>query len=234
MKMNDGSASPRSYEEWLRELNAPGISLEEARKIQIPHGPLRRVEWSYDRRGMAVNDCEKTQFILTMGDGGDTLLWRKTKGSMQRTVTEREYRVGGETADAVLSLVERENLIGWSKMKVDPDRIMFAPDMSWSSSVSLTFLMPEGDGERKVTISPEAAEQQGGDKVISALIDLLKECVRDDALLSEKTETADPAPSPFLIPMGLSPQSGPWVCPGCGSRGNTGKFCPECGRKRPV
>ena len=24
-----------------------------------------------------------------------------------------------------------------------------------------------------------------------------------------------------------------WTCPECGNRGNSGNYCPECGRKRP-
>ena len=180
---------------------------------------------------------------------------------MQQTITEKQYRVLEETADEVLAIVERENLIAWSKMNVDPDHpdARFQPlDMTSSSSLKLTFRTPDGEGEITAAISTEAAKQEGGGDVISALADLLRGCVRDEALLSEKTEQRDA--TPFIMGFAKSdtaPASGTWTCPGCGrtgnfsdfcpdcgaprtwtcpecgNRGNSGNYCPECGRKRP-
>ena len=43
------------------------------------------------------------------------------------------------------------------------------------------------------------------------------------------------APTP---PTGTAPQDAPdasaWICPKCSHTGNTGKFCAECGEKRPA
>ncbi len=236
--MNDDNLkSFRSFDVLLKELRAPGISLAEARALEIPHGPLRQVKYKWSRRGMAVDDLEIHEYILTWTDGGASFRYRNSQGSLQRTVTEKQYRVREDTADEVLAIVERENLIAWSKMKVDPDRqdSRFQPvDTTWSSSLSLAFRKPEEEGEMTVGISTEAAKQEGGGDVISALTDLLRGCVRDEALLSEKKEQRDA--TPFIMGFAKSdtaPASGTWTCPECGNRGNSGNYCPECGRKRP-
>ena len=234
--MNDDNLkSFRSFDDLLKELRAPGISLAEARALEIPHGPLRQVKYKWSRRGMAVDDLEIHEYILTWTDGGASFRYRNSQGSLQRTVTEKQYRVREDTADEVLAIVERENLIAWSKMKVDPDRqdSRFQPvDTTWSSSLSLAFRKPEEEGEMTVGISTEAAKQEGGGDVISALADLLRGFVRDEALLSEKTERSEENPSPmmgFFIQPNAAPASSSLTCPVCGAPEKPGKFCPECG-----
>ncbi|MBO7404310.1 MAG: hypothetical protein J6V24_05050 [Clostridia bacterium] len=235
MNENHPFAEYRRSEEWWKELNAPGISLAEARALEIPHGPLRQVKYEWSRRGMAVDDLEIHEYILTWTDGGASFRYRNSQGSLQRTVTEKQYRVREDMADEVLAIVERENLVAWSKMKVDPDRqdSRFQPvDTTWSSSLSLAFRKPEEEGEMTVEISMEAAKQEGGRDVISALTDLLRGCVRDDALLSEKTERSKENPSPmmgFFIQPNAAPASSSLTCPVCGAPEKPGKFCPECG-----
>ncbi|MBR4896090.1 MAG: zinc ribbon domain-containing protein [Clostridia bacterium] len=236
MNMNHPFAGFPSIEEYIKERNAPGISLAEAKTLAIPHGPLCRVEYASSRSGMAINDFDEDRYILSRTDAGAALIHRKTVGSMQRTITEKQYRVGEESASEIRALVERENLIAWSKMKVDPDHpdARFQPvDTTWSSSLKLTFETPDGEGEMTAAISMEAAKQQGDRDVISALIDLLRGCIRDDALLSEKTERSEGSPNAMGFLRFPEPNDAPaskgLMCPVCGSPERPGNFCPECG-----
>ena len=68
----------------------------------------------------------------------------------------------------------------------------------------------------------EAAEQNFGDKVEKGVNDFLNGKKKDT---SSKTEEAEEA-------VDAQPAKG-WTCPECGATGNTGKFCNECGAKKP-
>ena len=60
MNTNRPFAGFPSIEEYIKERNAPGISLAEAKTLAIPHDPLCRVEYASSRSGMAINDSTKT------------------------------------------------------------------------------------------------------------------------------------------------------------------------------
>ncbi|MCR4905912.1 MAG: hypothetical protein K6A33_07510, partial [Clostridiales bacterium] len=79
MNENHPFAECRRSEVWWKELNAPGISLAEARAFEIPHGPLRQVKYKWSRRGMAVDDLEIHEYILTWTDGGASFRYRNSQ-----------------------------------------------------------------------------------------------------------------------------------------------------------
>ena len=86
--------------------------------------------------------------------------------------------------------------------------------------------------ERLGQRAKNAAENNVGNKVEQGVNDLLngklgkKKDNKDQK--DQKQETAQPAQTAL-------PQDGTWTCPNpdCGHTGNTGKFCEECGTKKP-
>ena len=83
--------------------------------------------------------------------------------------------------------------------------------------------------ERLGQRAKNAAENNVGNKVEQGVNDLLNgKLGKKKDKKGEKQETAQPAQTAL-------PQDGTWTCPNpeCGHAGNTGKFCEECGTKKP-
>ena len=163
--------------------------------------------------------------------------------------TIRTFSVDEEKFERFRKFVEKENLAAWSYLRSDPKKQMMVHDYSSHSGITLTFDDTSVGGHNRVTrsIDREAVSQQGGAKVFSALVALLKECKADSSrLLSEET-----VPNPYMnnqnpsmvnpgSPRGKTDEFGfviagddTWTCPTCGNTGNSGKFCPECGSGGP-
>ncbi|MBO5596747.1 MAG: OmpA family protein [Bacteroidales bacterium] len=83
--------------------------------------------------------------------------------------------------------------------------------------------------ERLGQRAKNAAENNVGNKVEQGVNDLLNgKLGKKKDKKDQKQETAQPAQTAL-------PQDGTWTCPNpeCGHAGNTGKFCEECGTKKP-
>ena len=84
--------------------------------------------------------------------------------------------------------------------------------------------------ERLGQRAKNAAENNVGNKVEQGVNDLLNgKLGKKKDKKDQKQESAQPAQTSL-------PQDGTWTCPNpeCGHAGNTGKFCEECGTKKPA
>ena len=241
---------------WPEDGHIP--TLVEVRKKEEQHGPLIEVEWSGSSSGMMMGSISKYSMRLFRENDEVRLvdMDMKTYGP----VITRTYAVDDGILDKFERIIEKDNLAAWGHIKVDQDKRMIVYDYSSSSFLNLVFDdRGSGDGFlTSVSIDGEAVSQQGGDEVWHAVVSLLKECIDPDQILFESTE-----PNPYtggIVPGSGFPgfgtidpaarngnngttaegdgtsviaEDGSWTCGTCGATGNTGKFCPECGSRRP-
>ena len=74
----------------------------------------------------------------------------------------------------------------------------------------------------------DAVEQQVSEKVEEGV----EKAFNPEFPEKGQQEQAEPQQQEKQEPAKQQPQSG-WTCPACGHTGNTGKFCTECGAKKP-
>ena len=203
---------------------APADDLETARTKNVPHGPLWSAVWHHYSSGMMIDSgVSENTAMEWQADGTVILRVTVTRGSRHRE--ERLYRVDGETAAAVLALVEKENLAGWGNLRYDPSSEPILYDYSSDTSVRLEFA-----DACPVTVGYTAAKQNGGGDVLSRLHDLLTRCVKEDYLISSSEHYGTELP--FTGMRAGMRMTGEWTCPACGYARNSGKYCSKCGEAR--
>ncbi|MCR4668174.1 MAG: hypothetical protein K5774_02215 [Clostridia bacterium] len=196
-------------------------------------GKLTGCGWNSWRSGMMVDSYESTSLDLAETAPG---VWQLTdeekKGMKNRTV--KIYRADTSAAQKIAALAEREDMPSWAALKEDTDPKYQPTDVSTGSTLNLVFDQSGSGGlsAARYDINVKAARQHGHADAVDEFIGLLKGCLKDDMLISEKkTGAGSGGGNPFG---GLfSKKPGTRTCPECGCREVTGKFCPECGCKMP-
>ena len=226
--------------QWPEDGHLP--TLEEVLAKEETHGPLKEAEWHYYSSGMMMGDVSRYSMKLFRENGEGRLIREEMKAFQPKTVSV--YSVGDEVFERLQELTDQENLAAWSFLRVDPEKQMIVLDLSRSETISLTFddTSAGGFSSELRTIDREAVTQQGeeAEKVWNAAYQILQDCAQPEKLL--KTETF---PNPYVPSAGngggeegksgstKTPAPGAWICPTCGYDENTGKFCSNCGSRRP-
>lgn len=208
------------------------ISLAELRAAKEPHGELVACGYSFSENGMSMYSHAESSMTLELTASGE---WQFTSGeqSDMEGGTVRVYRVDPELPEKIRAFSNREDLPSLSGLKETNDPRYQVTDYSSSSHISLVFDDREIGGQSRETrtINTKAARQHGKDDVISGFLDLLKSCEREDMLISEKK--ISPKTHGIFSDTEKPVSSGKDVCPCCGAKGVTGKFCFECGARMP-
>ncbi len=224
-------------------------TLKEVKAINEPHGELQEIEWSSSSSGMMMGSYSSYSVRL-FRENGELRLEEKSMPAYE-SVTVKLYSADETVFEKILGITEKENLAAWSYLQRDPKLTMMVYDYSSSSQLTLTYDDSSVGGWSYVrkSIDTEAATQQGGSDTLKEISGLLQECCSDERLLSEETQPNPYASGTPIMGLGTftgTPESkegqtgsgsieadGTWTCGACGSSGNTGKFCPECGSRRP-
>ena len=237
-------------------------SLKDCRELKEEHGPVVAVETSTFENGMMYNsNIWRRQTIEKIPDKEGIVrvtLYRK-QGDLPEQTDIKE--VASDIFTKIQDISDRENLPVWNYAAIDPSlprEIVF--DYTFNAEINIYYddSLITGAPRAKRTIG-EAACKMGGKEVDKAISMLIRECVAASGahievstvnpFLAPATQggmPGTPGAMPQIMGMGTfmnqTPQTpttgtsepaptGPWDCP-CGQKGNTGKFCPECGGPR--
>ena len=226
-------------------------TLKEVRSLREKHGPLIAVNWAYHASGMMMGDVSSNELDLRRNGGKLQLTHRKMDAYCPIVISI--YEAEESLLEQLQAISDRENLPAWDHLKVDPDKRLMVLDFSSSSSIQLVYDDSDiGSIPRfHSNIDEEAVNQQDGDDVYDEIIDLLKKACRVENLKERREETNPYAPhgAPWAKEKNdemIEPeqpvkksgehvieQDGSWTCGCCGARGNTGRFCWECGYLGP-
>ena len=235
-------------QEFLRTMQkaaSKGPSLEKVKSTVTPHGSLIGCAYYASSSGMQINSNTLLRISLSLADGVQQIICTKKEAFQQTTTTV--YRPKRDILAEIRKLVERENLAAWSALEFhDP---FPCKDYSSSSSISLYFDDNSVGGQFNVCVSinVSAACQHGGGDIIRIYRDLLENEIQDAEVISvDQGEPMLGTLNGFCM-MGMIPKKpiaktipsagqiqqpdSAWNCKVCGSNGNTGKYCPECGAK---
>ena len=221
-----------------RENEYPNI--KQLRKLQEDHGPLIEVLWSNYSSGMMMGSVARSSIRIYRENGEVRVMNRDMR------VYEPEYTSVYEADEGLLeklqNISDRENLPLWGLLKADPQKTLQVLDYSSVSTITLTYDACQIGDRLPLTVcfSWEAVRQQNVTEVWEEIVGILKEGIVAERLLESSSE-----PNPYGNPFGpannerpenrepVFAEDGSWTCPSCGKKGNTGKFCCECGSRKP-
>ena len=206
-------------------------TLAQVRRMKQENGVLQAVQWVSRMSGMAMNSYEKTVLFMDLRQECPVLTEEETKGMNRRTV--RVWQSDSGTARKLRDLVQSENLASWSLLEEEqlPDN-MILRDMSSESYITLRFSdTGNGSSETAYTVNVHAAGRQGGWPVLEKLKAWMTACRIPENLIREELPEPEEIPAYAQIPRVR--KEGTWICPECRADGNTGKFCTECGCRKP-
>ncbi|MBQ6654407.1 MAG: hypothetical protein IJM79_02660 [Erysipelotrichaceae bacterium] len=223
-------------------------TLKQIRSLREEHGPLIAVHWSTSSSGMMAGSYARSSLKLYRDNGEARLLHKDMK------VYEPEYIclyvADEELFDELQRLSERENLPVWGLLKADPAQVLQVYDYSSSSSIELTYDDGQIGGDKPFTVflNWEAVRQQNATDVWGEIVEIMRRGIDPQRLLDSRKEK-NPYRNPFAslfngkrdgdaedkktAAKSVCQKDGSWQCPECGAEGNTGKFCAECGSRRP-
>ena len=220
--------------------------LKECRSITEHHGPVTAVETDSFSSGMMMgSNTSYTQTVEKIGgkDGTVRVTVRMTRGNGPEVSCSKETE--SDIFARVQEISDRENLPAWHYVCTDPsipvDTSMIPLDYTSRSCLNIYYddSLITGFPLAKRTIG-EKARKMGGEKVDNEITQMINECVKRSGAKDELPEAASsPAANTHepVIPVNAFTGFGMigiqgWDCV-CGAKGNTGKFCSNCGIKRP-
>ncbi len=226
-------------------------TLKEVRSLRETHGPLIAVNWVYHASGMMMGDGSSDDLDLRRNDGKLQLTHRKMDAYCPIIISI--YEAEESLLEQLQAISDRENLPAWEYLKVNPDKRLMVLDFSSSSSIRLVY--DDSDIGSipcfQSNIDEEAVSQQDGDEVYDEIVSLLREACREENLKERREETNPYAPDgpPWAkeehdetiepeqpvkkVGEHVIEKDGSWTCGHCGAKGNTGRFCCECGYPGP-
>ena len=204
------------------------------------HGRLIEFSYNITHNSMMRGGGSHRSQVIRWDKDRRAVLTDTSSGGGKRS--ETEYEIPQEAAEKAARFVFDRDLAGISKIGFPKNMIAF--DDVTSSSISVVFDDTEAGGLSYVvrTIhSPVAGTYFG--ELEEAVQNVIDEC-REAGKMIRFDVTDEPGfggmwggmrcPDEQPPEEDEEPEPGTWICPACRQRGNTGKFCPECGTPRPV
>ena len=209
---------------------------------QEPHGPLMEVSYNRSSHGMmAGTGSSITKTLRWKVDGSVILSSNILSGGKN---FHSDYKVKPEIAQKVRDFVADRKLDALAKMKLETP--MMADDFT-SANINMIFDDSSigGDSDNRFHLLCGPSGMTYG-SIEEELNDLLEECVKTgESIKSEMFDSMQGLSGMFLgmgmmnmgqtgnplAPKGTQETGTKWTC-SCGTE-NGGKFCTECGKRRP-
>ena len=213
------------------------MSLSQALEYEEVLPPLTAVEISGSTTGMTAESYSRFSEKLSWAGGVPVLVTSGIRNG--RGLDTCRYSVDPDVPVKIAETVEKYRMNAWRYLSCS--RPGYSPiltcDLSSESSVTLTF----GDGEDETVciISSEAMDCWGLWERASELISLVRSCIVPERLIGNEPGTDHPlyragsATEDGKINSTLKDKPDSWECPFCHTAVTTGRFCPECGTKKP-
>lgn len=197
------------------------------------HDILTSCSLSYSSSGMMYNsNTSDYTFIERKGD--EQIITHTVKPAFQGE-TKKVYRAATDVLAEVKALVDKHNMGAWSQLEYVQEYVVY--DYSSSAGMALYFDDRALGGTPYETkhINIQAVRQQGAGDIVDEYRKILEDAEAKAELIEEIAGENKSSPMMGLMGMGMvpQPQAGCWVCPECNYNKNSGKFCCECGRKKP-
>lgn len=206
-------------------------SLKEVKAKVEKHGILTGCSLSYYSGGMMFNSNSSDSISVDMKNGEVTITQRVKPAFQGETTTV--YRAKTDVLGEVRKLVDRENMAAWDVLEYVREFVVY--DQSSSAGMSLYFDDKEfgGNPYESKHINLQAVRQQGAGDVEDEYCKILHDAIKAAEVIEVTQGKNSGMGSMGMGMMVNAPAEGCWQCPECNYNKNKGKFCTECGRKKP-
>ena len=207
-----------------------------------PHGLLRSLRYDLTTHGMMAGSGSWSSDSIDWNDDGSAELRITSNGGGWRS--EAVYRVRPEAAELLRRFVTEMRLASYAGIELPAS--MMGVDNCTTATIAMTFddraLGGSADAQCLIRCGMSGMYFGVVEKRLRKLLDVCREtgeCVRSEM------DRTDGQASGMMGAMGTmaakmyaagtqqKPEDGRWTCPACGHDRNSGKFCVNCGAKRP-
>ena len=208
--------------------------------LEEKHGKLLGCSYSDYSSGMMMNSNSLNSYDLQIKDNDESVLTVRTKAPFGKTFIST-LRIKDEDLKELSEYIEESRFWAFNKLKYHQDPNFVVYDYSLSSGFSLIFDDRAFGGSpfTFLSINAQAMNQFGFSETGTKLSTILIGLQGKGELLSAKEEGED---SNFFNTMSMNTKpekpkqetelsEDNEVCPCCGYKPVTGKFCPECGTR---
>ncbi len=211
--------------------NTTPVSINDLKDKKTAHGALVSCSLSLSESGMMMNSNSNYYVGVTAGMEGQMITVRQKKPFESETATC--YKATTDILGQVSELAQRENMSAWGELRYVQEFVVF----DHSSSAGMTLYYDDtpvgGQINTSVNIDLKAVRQQGAGDVEDEYRRIL-----DEGIASAEFIGRGQNDNPLVMAAGAplpdeAPALGCWKCPCCGYALNEGRFCRECGSKRP-
>jgi hypothetical protein len=213
-----------------KDTDKPLAYLGQLRQQKEEHGELTGVVFSSVSSGMMYNSNTEHSISIMLKNGWQEITVSDKNAFEAKHITV--YKAKDDVLAKVRRLIDRENLAAWSMLKEKNKMQVY--DYSSNAGVTLYFNDSSIGGSSYVSkhIDTSAVHEHGGDEVINELSRMLYEAAaKAEVFIPERIFGHDTNISASGFAQMTMP--GEWKCPECNFEKNTGKFCINCGCKKP-
>lgn len=207
----------------------------------IPEGNIIFLCNTNERYGSGIMQSVMNDFVheeIRRTDDGTFVLSYQHANS--ETGTDDLYKVPEEYMACLNRIVRNSGMAGWNKLPHNYLPGFLAPFNTETPKYDMELRLETDTGEITSTlISKYDVHDNKGSDILYAVLQLMEACRTEANLLrhTEKEALGIPQPLPTINMSNIrttqpeAPKPA-WDC-ACGSVGNPGNFCPQCGAKRP-
>lgn len=198
--------------------------------LEEKHGRLSGCSSYSSSSGMMINSNSLLKYELEIKENDESVMTVSNKAPFSKTVTAH-YRIKDEDLKDLCTFIEKNRFWAFKELHYHQDPAFIVYDYSRSSSFSLKYDDSGIGGSSFVylTINADAMRQYEFDELCDEFTARMDELAKKGELFSTEESGEDSsffAEKPEKEKQTTADKD---ICPCCGYRPVTGRFCPECG-----